>query len=165
MEATATRICIPAQTCCLAQIRSFCQKILESHLTDRQLHRKMILAIDEAVANIIEHAYATGGDSARSTVEVSIEVRPDRIVARILDRGRPFDPRGTDAPGRENGERAGPAAGGVPPGEVWSVRQFPQRGFGLQLIRLIVDQIDYQRTSDGENVLVLTKRLKKGLEP
>jgi len=42
--------------------------------------------------------------------------------------------------------------------------RFPQRGFGLHLIRLVIDKIDYERTPEGENVLVLTKHLRKGQE-
>jgi anti-sigma regulatory factor (Ser/Thr protein kinase) len=171
METIAPRICFPARTQCLELIRSFCREILEGHACEPQVYRKLILAIDEAVANVIEHAYASDGVAAISTIELSIDVQPDRVVARILDRGRPFDPRGVDvyskakelaeAHASRSRERASPA-------EADSVKRpsarLATRGFGLHLIRLIIDEIDYQRTPDGENVLILTKHLRKGQE-
>ena len=171
METIAPRICFPARTQCLELIRSFCREILEGHSCQPPVYRKLILAIDEAVANVIEHAYASEGMAATPTIELSIDVQPDRVVARILDRGRPFDPRGVDvsaktrqlAEARANHARHG---GNLPEGNSTprpAVR-FPTRGFGLHLIRLIIDEIDYQRTPDGENVLILTKHLRKGQE-
>src|SRR5215468_2390819 len=93
MEAVSPRICIPARSHCLQEIRSFCREILEGRALDRQLHRRLVLAIDEAVANVIEHAYLEnqGGDS--SVVELSLELHAERIVVRIVDHGIPFDPR------------------------------------------------------------------------
>lgn len=163
MEAVSPRISIPARTQSLHEIRSFCEKVLAGGAGDREAQRKMILAIDEAVANVIEHAYPQS-EGNQPTIDVSIELLPDRVVARILDRGRPFDPRAVEAlregerrrsAGRRRGDGASVLGCRPPP-------RFPQRGFGLHLIRLVVDRIDYQRTSDGENVLILTKNLKKG---
>ncbi len=171
METIAPRICFPARTQCLELIRSFCREILEGHACEPQVYRKLILAIDEAVANVIEHAYASDGVAAISTIELSIDVQPDRVVARILDRGRPFDPRGVDVNSKAKGlaevhasrsrERASPAEADS---AKRSSARLAARGFGLHLIRLIIDEIDYQRTPDGENVLILTKHLRKGQE-
>ena len=171
METIAPRICFPARTQCLELIRSFCREILEGHACEPQVYRKLILAIDEAVANVIEHAYAPDGDPAISTIELSIDVQPDRVVARILDRGRPFDPRTVEACTKTKElaeahanrcrERAN-QAGGDPPKRPSA--RLATRGFGLHLIRLIIDEIDYQRTPDGKNVLILIKHLRKGQE-
>lgn len=170
MEAVAPRISFPAKSQCLESIRAFCREILESHTRDQQLHRKLVLAIDEAVANVIEHAYSRTDGDVVSTIELSIEVHQDRIVVRILDRGIPFDPRAVSTnPERPAKAPASPAD--LPPAEVMispsarrSISSFHRRGFGLQLIRLIMDEIDYQRTPHGENLLILTKRLRKGAD-
>lgn len=47
------------------------------------------LAVGEAVANGVEHAYGAGGDTD-ATVEVEMEVRtgaPDAVVVRVADHG------------------------------------------------------------------------------
>jgi anti-sigma regulatory factor (Ser/Thr protein kinase) len=172
MEAVAPRISFPAKSTCLESIRAFCREILESHTRDQQLHRKLVLAIDEAVANVIEHAYSRSDGEVVSTIELSIEVHQDRIVVRILDRGVPFDPRTAEAKAERQG-KAAPSGDTalMPPAEVLvtpsarrTISSFHRRGFGLQLIRLIMDEIDYQRTPHGENLLILTKRLRKGTD-
>src|SRR5688572_3140096 len=159
METVAPRICFPARTQCLDLIRSFCREILEGHSFEPQVHRKLILAIDEAVANVIEHAYAYDCAEAVPIVELSIEVQPERVVARIMDRGRPFDPRRVDVDSKARqlaeasarlARKGETSSGGSSPG-----KRCPTRGFGIHLIRLIMDEIDYQRTPDGQNVLIL----------
>ncbi len=170
MEAVAPRISFPAKSQCLETIRAFCREILESHSQDQHLHRKLVLAIDEAVANVIEHAYSRSDGDVVSTIELSIEVRQDRIVIRILDRGVPFDPRAAESSREKPAGDAAPEAEAVPaevtitPAARRTISTFHRRGFGLQLIRLIMDEIDYQRTPHGENLLILTKRLRKGAD-
>lgn len=50
---------------------------------------RVILAVDEALANIIEHAYA--GDRTRG-IELTMERGDGEIVFTIEDEGAPFDP-------------------------------------------------------------------------
>jgi anti-sigma regulatory factor (Ser/Thr protein kinase) len=169
MEAIAPRIRFPARTQYLKIIRSFCREVLGGN-GEEKVHRKVVLAIDEAIANIIEHAYAGDRFCAGASIELSIEVQSDRIVASIIDRGPPFDPRSVWQAVKANGGAAPAAAAAAPEGrppvgaegQPRGPQRFPQRGFGLHLIRLIVDEIDYRRTPEGENLLVLTKHLKKG---
>lgn len=170
MEATSPRICFPARSQCLERIRNFCREILQVHTPDQGLHRKLVLAIDEAVANVIEHAYSATNGEGVSTIELSIEVRPEKIIIRILDHGIPFDPSAGEGDGKQTFEGNGESGTVLPgttevevsPSARRSLSNFHRRGFGLQLIRLIMDEIDYKRTPQGENLLVLTKRLKKG---
>jgi anti-sigma regulatory factor (Ser/Thr protein kinase) len=155
METVAPRIRIPARSHCLEQIRNFCGEILRGTI-ERELYRKMILAIDEAVANVIEHAYDTCPCGDPSTIEVELQVHPGRVVVRIVDHGIPFDP--TKGPPAGRAGEDGLAASSVADGAT-KVAAFHRKGYGLQLIRLIMDKIEYYRTSGGENVLVLTKNI------
>jgi anti-sigma regulatory factor (Ser/Thr protein kinase) len=150
MHATASSIRVPAETQCLEQIRSYCRCALET-LTDRRLRSRLVLAIDEAAANVIEHAYS-GRPGPGRTIEVAVERVPDRIVIRIIDRGIPFDPRQAD-PDCPFADKD------LYPGTRRSTTHFPRHGFGLRLIRTIMDEIDYRRTADGENELILTKNI------
>ena len=95
----------------------------------------MVLAIDEALTNIIVHGKIKKDDQ----IDLTVEIDDDQIVAEFQDSGVPFDPsldRGTPDP-----------------------KSFPHRGFGLYLIHLIVDEVEYERTEDGRNVLKMFKTL------
>ncbi len=150
MPSVQPQICFPARSQLLEKIRSFCQENLRGHITDKGLHRKLVLAIDEAVANVIEHGFKRRNDGEETTIELSLSVKPDRVRVRIRDTGLPFDPRkrmeagDADLNARHD-----------------SIPDRSHRGYGLQLIRLIMDEIDYERTPKGENILQLTKHLKR----
>ena len=47
------------------------------------------LALDEAVANVIRHAYKNHNDQE---IELDCQANAERIVFRILDEGEPPDP-------------------------------------------------------------------------
>lgn len=96
------------------------------------------LAVDEACCNIIDHAY--GGEGV-GEMQVSVETKPDKLTVILVDRGRPFDPSKVPDPKL-----------GVP------LEQVKRRGAGFYLIRKIIDELHYERTPQGSNVMVLVKR-------
>lgn len=94
------------------------------------------LAVDEAVGNVIKHAYH--GETDRR-VTLTLAAAPDGgLEIRVRDAGEPFNPLA----------RASPAPDELRPG-----------GRGLYLIREIMDEIDYGR-ENGANVF----RMRKSLE-
>jgi anti-sigma regulatory factor (Ser/Thr protein kinase) len=97
----------------------------------------LALALEECGSNIVNHALQR---DARQHFQVAIEHTGDTFVIELRDRGQAFDP--TVAAGRK------PQAD---PDDV-------PGGWGIQLVRRYVDEIQYQREA-GENVLRLTKRL------
>jgi len=100
--------------------------------------RLIVLAVDEAVSNIIEHATLSEDDRR---ITISVEIGEKKLTVSIRDRGLPFDP----TPNRREPDQ----------------KSYPRRGFGLYLIHKIVDNIAYERTPDGHNVLTLTKVLER----
>jgi serine/threonine-protein kinase RsbW len=98
---------------------------------------KIALALEEATANVINHAF--GDVPPPHRVEVGLEIAPDRIVAEVVDNGCPFDPTTAPAPDctRPLAERD--------PG-----------GLGLHLMHKMMDRVGYRRTG-GENHLRLEK--------
>jgi anti-sigma regulatory factor (Ser/Thr protein kinase) len=98
---------------------------------------KLALALEEAVANLINHAFADQPAPHRIAIELTIE--PDRVSALVIDNGRPFDPTAAPEPDRSS------------PLETRDVG-----GLGIHLIRQTMDRVDYRRTGD-ENRLRLEK--------
>jgi serine/threonine-protein kinase RsbW len=120
----------------LCELREQLSRLCEQLEVPPKTARRVILAIDEALSNVIEHASLK---ESSKEIELSLEIAGDRIVAEIVDRGVPFDP----SPFNPSPDR----------------RTYPRRGFGLYLIHMIIDRIEYERTSDGRNVLTLTKSM------
>jgi serine/threonine-protein kinase RsbW len=99
------------------------------------------LAVDEACANVIEHAY--GSDL---TKEVSVRASFDEELLQIVvaDTGRGFDPRTVQE---------------KPLGEL--VAQRRSGGLGMQLIKKLMDEVHYDVVPGEKNEIRLVKRLHK----
>ena len=137
MEIVRHKILVPAETAKLSELRQYLSQLCAEENIPSKTTRRMVLAIDEALANVIEHADLKEDEKE---IELSLEISDDKVVAEICDRGIPFDP----TPRSEGPDR----------------RTYPRRGFGLYLIHMIVDRITYERSSNGQNVLTLMKRIE-----
>lgn len=125
---------VEADAAKLSQFRSKLYALCVEEEVPAQAMRLMVLAVDEAISNIIEHADLPENDKC---ISITVEIGDNKVVAAIRDRGSPFDP----TPARKDPDKS----------------TYPRRGFGLYLIHKIVDTVSYQRTADGQNVLTLTK--------
>lgn len=96
------------------------------------------LAVDEACSNIIDHAY--GGED-RGEMVCSVIVSDDGLTVILRDRGRPFNPQMIPDPQIN-----------VP------LEQLKPRGVGVYLMRKMVDEVRYEYSPEGGNVLTLYKR-------
>ena len=99
---------------------------------------KMNLAIEEAVVNVMKYAYPEG---QKGEVRIKAEANDTRLTFIISDDGQPFDPSAY--------------------GEVDITQSIDERkigGLGIHLVRLIMDNISYERL-DGQNILTLCKKL------
>jgi len=100
---------------------------------------RVALALEEAVANVIGHAFA---DVAPPYVlRVRLDIAPDSLTAEVIDNGREFHP--TTAP---------------TPDLAQPIEDRQPGGLGIHLMRGMMDRIDYRR-ADGLNRLILVKRL------
>jgi len=105
--------------------------IYELQPTDR---RGLALAVDEAIANVIRHAYH--GDQQKP-VEVTCQAFPDRLEFVLFDQGIAPDPARL---------------------EPHPLDDVALSGRGTYIIRSIMDGVSYEQAPDG-NILRLTKRL------
>lgn len=108
---------------------------------DRTALHNIELASEEAVINIIHHAY----QDSPETVEVVVHVLPEKIGAEIVfkDFGPPFNPLETKA--------IDPTA---------EIEEREIGGLGIYFIRQLMDDVRYSRDRD-QNVLVLVKNLNR----
>lgn len=132
---------VPSSTENLALIREFVVTVGgQAGLAEGELP-KLELAVDEACANVIEHAY--GYDVSKV---VTIRVTFDEAVLRIsvIDEGRGFDPNQ------------------VPQADLDKlVHERKSGGLGIRLIRTLMDEVEYQIVPGQKNELHMTKLIRK----
>jgi len=129
---------VPSSTENLALIRDFVSNVgSQAGFGEKEVAR-IALAVDEACANVIEHAY--GSDN---TFEVTVRatIDPEQIQFEIIDKGRGFDPSQ------------------IQPKDVEElIRQRKSGGLGLRLIRTIMDDVQYQIVPGEKNELKMVKK-------
>ncbi len=102
-----------------------------------QVSFRIALSVEEAVTNVIGHAFA--GIPPPHVIIVRLDITPQLFTAEIIDNGHPFDPTTVPAPNFS-----------LP------IEQRAPGGLGIHLMRSMVDRIDYHR-ADGRNRLRLEK--------
>ena len=118
-------------------VRDFCSRLPEE-LLDRSRIDLIELAVNEAVVNIIKHAYRNAPDNP---VRIEAQLSPDQLVFRLYDWGRRFDPTAVPPPAFD-GSR--------------------DHGFGIYIIKQAVDEVTYSREENGRNCATLTIHLRGG---
>ena len=110
--------------------------IKDSPFDDRQSYA-IDLAIDEACANVIDHAYG-GNDLGEIRIFLDLNERGVRII--IQDDGEPFEPDCVAEPDLTS-----------------PLETRCERGLGVYLIREIMDEAVYDFSKPGVNQLMLVK--------
>jgi sigma-B regulation protein RsbU (phosphoserine phosphatase) len=99
-----------------------------------------MLAVEEAVVNVMSYAYPLGTQGE----VIVIALATDRQLKFIIsDKGKAFDPTRHDEADT-----------------TLSAEERPIGGLGILLVQQLMDSINYERV-DGKNVLTLTKEYNK----
>ena len=132
---------VPSSTENLALIREFVSSIGTQSGLDSSEVAQLELAVDEACANVIEHAY--GHDM---TKEVIVRATFDDETLRIdvEDTGRGFDPASVQP---EELERL--------------IHERKSGGLGMRLMKTIMDEVHYDIEPGKKNELHMLKRIRK----
>ena len=109
---------------------------------------EVVLALDEAVANIVEHAYE-GTVLSDDEKQIVLKIECDGEVFRVLlqDHGIPYDP--TVAPVISAEESARKGARG------------DDGGWGIYIIRQFMDEITYHYSMTNGNTLEMVRRVRR----
>ena len=140
LERTLT-LTVPSATENLALIRDFVVNVgSQAGLGDDDV-AKLELAVDEACANVIEHAH--GHDSNK---EVTVRATFDAVALRIevVDEGEGFDPTVVPATSVEQ-----------------MVHDRRTGGLGLRVMKSLMDEVSYEIIPGERNRLRLLKRIQK----
>ena len=117
--------------------RCFCTRAASEFL-DRSRIDLIELALNEAVVNVIEHAYRNATDKP---VRIEAQLSPGLIEFRLYDWGRHFDPASVPPPAFDGSK---------------------DHGFGVYIIEQAVDEIKYSREENGRNCATMRINLRGG---
>jgi serine/threonine-protein kinase RsbW len=132
---------VPSNTENLAMIRDFVNGIgMRAGLPASEV-ANLEMAVDEACANVIEHAY---GPEVTKEVSVKATIDDETVQIDVVDTGKGFDP-----------------------GEISQlnldqlVAERKSGGLGMRLMKTLMDEVHYAIIPGQKNELRMIKRLKK----
>ena len=124
----------------LGQIRLYVRETAVAGACDLAAVDELIVAVNEAVANVVRHGYLNEPGAIRVTVVCS----SDRLLVTLLDDCPGFDP--TMVPS---------------PDTTLPLAERPFGGMGVHMMRDFCDELNYRRDSRGHNELTLLKRFDR----
>ena len=132
---------VPSTTQNLALIREFVSRVAAQAGLNEMEAGQLELAVDEACANVIEHAY---GDDTTKQVMVRAIFDEDTLRVHVIDTGKGFDP--TQIPEQELKDLIAKRRTG---------------GLGMRLIKTLMDEVHYDIEPGKRNELRMVKKLRK----
>ena len=134
----ASKASFPNDLAQLASIRDFLREQLVEAMVAEDLVHDVVSATDEACSNVMEHAYPPG--QREPGLELALNVDETQISVTITDRGLSFDPRKIPVP------------------DLAKCRElFQTGGYGLYLMRILMDQVIYDIQPGIKNQVRLIK--------
>lgn len=132
---------VPSSTENLAMIRDFVNGFGTRAGFPASEVAKLELAVDEACANVIEHAYGPG---VTKEVIIRAVVDEETVQIEVVDTGKGFDP------------------GEISQKDVDQlVAERRSGGLGMRLMKSLMDEVHYEVIPGQKNELRMIKRLKK----
>ena len=98
----------------------------------------LVVAVDEAISNILRHGY---DDSAEPAVTIEAVADEEGVEVALVDGGRPFSPLDWPAPALEGG-----------------AAERPVGGLGIYLMRTLADRLTYRREGASNRLTLRKKR-------
>ena len=145
IEPIESTIEITNKTQNLVDVRDMVESVLQEASFPKSDMGHIILAVDEAVANVVEHAYAPENEESLITINITIDNK--KISIQVIDNGTTFDPSSIENPDMEE-----------------HVKDGRRGGLGIYLIRQIMDEVDYHFLEGKNNVLCMSKYINTNKE-
>ncbi len=125
---------VAATTKNLSDVREFVADHAKSHGFKHQQISDIRLAVDEAVTNIIKHAYQ-GNESSEIRIELQFE--NNMLCIMLMDSGKTFNMKTYKEPDIQR-----------------QIKQKKRGGMGVYLIHSLMDEVTYSK-KNGENQMVM----------
>lgn len=135
------RLEVQAHTQNLAVVREFIHNCIDRSLLPQCDHNKVVLAVDEALANTIQHGYEDRDDG---TVEILIVADASKFSVTIKDTGLSYD-AAADSSKKEGFDLSA------------HIKSGNKRGLGLFIMRRVMDEVRYTSRDGDVNELTLIK--------
>ncbi len=139
-EPIRDRLVVATDTKHLMLVRDFISRLVRRSALAEEDENKIILAVDEAVTNVIEHGY---DDTTAGSIEIDVTVDASFFKIMIRDTGKLFNP--TSAPSLDVHDH---------------VRKGRKKGLGIFLMRQIMDEVRYTFRDGVKNELTMVKFIK-----
>jgi serine/threonine-protein kinase RsbW len=125
----------------LERIRQFVEAKAQEFGFSESIVHKIALAVDEACSNLIRHSYHL---DPTKEFTVSIDAEGESLIIEIFDSGTAFNPMTVAAPDLKQ-----------------YAAQHRKGGFGVHIIRMVMDGVEYlpATVSQPFNCLKLVKKL------
>jgi len=130
---------VPAHIDYLGDLRDFVTQIGRKHNFSDKVINAFKLSVDEAATNIIRHAYR----ETEGVITIRAIVRKNSLTISLIDQGKFFDPKRVKDPDLNRYVDIG-----------------KKGGLGIFIMRKLMDEIDYRKTEEG-NELRITKYREK----
>ncbi len=137
------RLKIPADSENLDIIRKFIAGIAATMGFSEEEIYQMELAVDEACANVIKHAYVDEKTNEKN-INVTVKKKTDQIEIKIADKGVGFDPSRIQSPDMEK-----------------YLKEMKQGGLGIHLIKSLMDDVKFHINPGVRNEVRMTKNLSQ----
>jgi serine/threonine-protein kinase RsbW len=132
---------VPSSTENLALIREFVTAVGRQAQLEEPEIANLELAVDEACANVIEHAY---GHDITKEVVVRAKFDDESLRISVIDEGLGFEPDKTSEDSVEE-----------------LIHKRKSGGLGIRLIKQLMDDVSYEIVPGQKNELHMTKKIRK----
>ena len=132
---------VPSSTKNLAIIREFVSRIAAQAGLGEAEVGQLELAVDEACANVIEHAY---GEDSTKQVMIRAVFDEDELRINVIDTGRGFTPGDVEQADLKD-----------------LIAKRRTGGLGMRLIKRLMDEVHYDIEPGKRNELRMVKKLRK----
>ncbi len=126
---------IPSRTDNLGVIREFISGIAKKFGFSADSISEIELAVDEACANVIKHAY---NYDASKKIDITVETNSRKLTIIISDRGKGFDPDHVEKPEER-------------------LKKHARGGLGIALIRKVMDEVSFDIHPGAHNEVRMVK--------
>jgi len=139
------RLKLPSQSDNLALIRELVTKVATQVGFSNDDVSKIELAVDEACANVIKHAY---GNNSKNLIDVLIKVDTQKLMVVVTDKGKGFRPDEIKLPKMSE-----------------YLQEMRVGGLGIYLIETLMDKVNFDVKPGIRNQVKMIKYLNKPASP